>query len=223
MPINVVCPGCKKRFSVSEKFAGQRGPCPNCKTIISIPRKEDEIVIHAPEEFGIGTDATGKKVLQPILREESRFSVKWAAAISIVVLAVFAMAFVVGRTTSGEIPLALQGLTALLLAPFVVAGGYSFLRNDELEPYRGWELAVRVTACAIAYAFLWGAYAWVQAQLEIEVQAHQLVFVAPPVLAIGAFAALASLDLDFTSGLIHYSMYLIVTVLLRCVAGMSPF
>jgi chromate transport protein ChrA len=223
MPINIVCPGCRKRFAVSEKFAGQQGPCPNCKTAISIPKQEDEVVVHAPEDFGVAKDSSGKKVIEPILREETRFSAKWTVVIVVGVIAVFAMAFVVGRSSDEDVPRLLQGLVAIVIAPLLVIAGYSFLRNDELEPYRGWQLALRVAACALVYAFLWGAYAWVQAQLGIDVEAYQLVFVAPPVLLIGAFAALTSLDLDFTSGMIHYGMYLIVTVLLRWVAGMSPF
>ncbi len=222
MSINVVCPGCKKRFTVSDKYAGQKGPCPKCKTVISIPSKDDEVVVHAPRHSG-PTDAEGRRLSDPILREESKFSTKMTVAIVVGVIAVFAVAAVVGRTNEGPVPLSLQALAAIALAPLLVLAGYSFLRDDELEPFRGRELLLRVLACAAAYAFLWGAYAWVQAVLEIDITAYQLIFVAPPVLLIGAFASFASLDLDFTSGLIHYGMYLIVTVLLRCAAGMPAF
>jgi hypothetical protein len=94
MPINIVCPGCRKRFAVSEKFAGQQGPCPNCKTAISIPKQEDEVVVHAPEDFGVAKDSSGKKVIEPILREETRFSAKWTVVI--VVGVIVAGAIVVG-------------------------------------------------------------------------------------------------------------------------------
>src|SRR6185436_17408582 len=88
MPISVVCPGCKKRFSVSEKFAGQKGPCPSCKAVIQIPDKAEEVVIHAPEEAG-PKDSKGKTVLKPILREETRFDPKIAIGIAVAVIAVF--------------------------------------------------------------------------------------------------------------------------------------
>ena len=39
MPISVVCPGCKARFNVSDKFAGKKGPCPKCKTVLTVPRR----------------------------------------------------------------------------------------------------------------------------------------------------------------------------------------
>ena len=68
MPIKVICPGCTKRFTVSEKFAGQKGPCPHCKAEIKIPEvAEEEVVIHAPENFG-PKDAGGRAVLKPIER-----------------------------------------------------------------------------------------------------------------------------------------------------------
>jgi phage FluMu protein Com len=62
MAISIVCTGCKKRFSVSEKFAGLKGPCPNCKTVIQIPAKGDEVVIHAPEAAG-PKDSKGAAVI----------------------------------------------------------------------------------------------------------------------------------------------------------------
>jgi cation transport ATPase len=223
MSINVVCPGCKKRFAVSEKYAGQKGPCPNCKSVILIPTKDEEIVVHAPEDFGTATDVAGKKVSEPILREESRFSTKITVAIILGIIGVFVLAAVVGRRNEGNVPFYLQSLAAVALAPLLVVAGYSFLRDDELEPFRGRELIIRVFACALAYAFLWGAYAWVQMVLDIDISAYQLIFVAPAVFLIGAFASFASLDLDFMSGFIHYGMYLIVTVLLRWTAGMPPF
>jgi hypothetical protein len=47
------------------------------------------------------------------------------------------------------------------------------------------------------------------------------LFVLPPFLGVGALIALGCLDLDFGSGFFHYSFYLLVTVLLRWVAGMG--
>ena len=43
----------------------------------------------------------------------------------------------------------IKGLGALVLAPPLVLAGYTFLRDDELEPYRGRELGLRVAACGL--------------------------------------------------------------------------
>jgi predicted Zn finger-like uncharacterized protein len=73
MPIQVVCPSCHARFSVSEKFAGKKGPCPKCKTVIQVPEATEEIKIHAPEQSEAGAKGTGgRHVLKPIERKETK-------------------------------------------------------------------------------------------------------------------------------------------------------
>ena len=83
MPISVVCPSCKARFSVSEKFAGKKGPCPKCKTVITVPEAvAEEVKIHEPEQFASGgKDSKGRAVLKPILREETKLQPTVAAGI----------------------------------------------------------------------------------------------------------------------------------------------
>ncbi len=96
MAILVVCPGCKKSFNVDDKFAGKTGPCPKCKTKITIPEKKAEVKIHAPEEFsGGGKGVTGKLALKPIARQETRIKPLMAAVIGGAVAAAIAWALVV--------------------------------------------------------------------------------------------------------------------------------
>jgi hypothetical protein len=207
---------------VSEKFAGQQGPCPNCKTILNIPKKEEEVVIHAPEAAG-PKDSKGQAVLKPILREETRFSTNWAVGVAGVVLTALLGAWLL-RSVAGSMPVVVGALGAILLAPPLVLAGYTFLRNSELEPYRGSELWIRVAACAGVYAVLWGAYAWVAWVWEVErFEIWQLLVAGVIAVFAGGFAAFASLDLDFLVGMIHYSLYLIVTVLLSYIANLKVF
>jgi cation transport ATPase len=225
MPINVVCPGCKKRYTVSEKFAGQQGPCPNCKTILNIPRKEDEVVIHAPED-AMPKDSKGHSVIVPILREETRFSVQWALAIAGTILVAFVAALMVRFVSldkAGKLMIGAFG--AILMAPPLVWAGYTFLRDSELEPYRGKDLWIRVAACAAAYAAIWGAYAWIGWMWEVKThfEIWQMVVIGILAVAGGAFAAFASFDLDFLVGSVHYGFYLIVTVALAYLAKLNPF
>jgi hypothetical protein len=224
MPIVVTCPGCHKRFQVSDKFAGKTGPCPKCKTQIRIPTKEEEVVVHAPEEFGPKT-TEGRAVLKPIERTEVKLSPVIIVAICAGVLATLLVAFVLGlafRETG--VPQFLLGLGAVALAPPVVFAGYTFLRNDELEPYRGVSLGIRVAICSVVYALLWGIYAVVATVvLGGTVEMWHLFFVAPVLIGIGALGALACLDLDYGTACIHYGFYLIVTVVLRLVMGLTPF
>jgi hypothetical protein len=47
-----------------------------------------------------------------------------------------------------------------------------------------------------------------------------MVVILPIMVAIGSFAAYASLDLEFGTAAIHYGMYLAVTVVLRLIMGL---
>jgi hypothetical protein len=228
MAIEVLCPGCKARFKVSEKFAGKKGPCPKCKTQITIPMPTAEVKVHAPETFG-PKDATGKGVLTPIFREERKFSPVMAAGIGGAAAAVFLVALVLRFAYAkpeekAHFPLFFLALGAVLLAPPLVWGGYTFLRDDELEPHRGQSLWMRVGICSAVYAGLWGISWAIMTYLGINLSKDYLfipMFAVPMVLA-GAGSAFATLDLEYQNGIFHFGLYLLVTVLLRVVIGLAP-
>ena len=225
MPINVTCPNCHSRFQVSEKFAGQTGPCPKCKERIKVPEQEEEVVIHAPEEFGPKT-TTGESVLKPIEREETSIGLPAILGVIGFCLGILVVAFVLRQSyqdSEDGVPMLWLGIGAVLLGPPVAYGCYSFLRNDELEPYRGSALIIRSSICGLVYAALWGVYSLlVQYLFNGQVEVFQLVYLAPPLIAAGAVASLASLDLDFTNGTIHFASYVAVTVALLFLMGTPP-
>jgi hypothetical protein len=225
MEIIVTCPSCRARFKVSEKFAGQTGPCPKCKQPIRIPTKSEEVVIHAPEEFG-PKDSSGRAVLKPLEREETEISPVMIAGIVAAVLAVIVVAFVLGRvgTEGAGVPMLYLACGAILLGPPVAAAGYALLRDPELAPHRGSSLWIRALICGLVYAALWGLYAYVKGSIfEGEVEVFHLVFVVPALVALGGLAALVTLELDYTNGMLNYGLYLLVTGLLRLVMGMPVY
>ena len=220
MPIAVVCPGCKARFSVSDKFAGKKGPCPKCKGVIQVPEiKAEEVQIHAPEVFAsAGKDTKGRPLSKPIPRAETKLGPAVIAAIAGV--AVAALAGAIGVRFAGDglrWPLVPIGLLAL--SPAVAVAGYSFLRDDELEPYRGRSLWLRATICAVVYAVLWGLFAIAQRVFGFTGETWQWLFLGAVFVPLGAAASWASLDLDFGSGSMHFSFYLLVTIVLALVAN----
>jgi hypothetical protein len=225
MAILVVCPGCRKRFQVSDQFAGKTGPCPSCKTTIKIPTKSEEVVVHAPElHAGGGKSTTGEIVLKPVSRKDTKFEPTKAAIIVGAVVVVFAAAFFGRGVIPGTEMLnrLLQGLGLVLVSPALTLAGYTFLRNDELEPYRGKQLALRAGAVAVIYAVLWAAFAL--SPLREMVTGGELwmwLVVAPPFVVVGGLTALACLDLDFGSGVFHYAFYLVVTIFLGWAAGLG--
>jgi hypothetical protein len=220
MAIDVTCAACKTRFQVSEKFAGKSGPCPKCKATIKIPEKKDQVVIHAPDETATKTK-TGQPIFKPILRKEVRLStlqiVAIVGAVVGVLLAalVFRVAFGVGQT-----PFSVLILGSIVLAPPLAFAGYTFLRDDELAPHRGTELILRLIAPSLVYPGLWGLYWFVFWQLS-DVNVTPNWYLAGPaaliMIAIGAATAQASLELELGTGALHYSLYLITTVILRAI------
>ncbi|MHC4177359.1 MAG: hypothetical protein ACYSWU_07625 [Planctomycetota bacterium] len=218
MSIIVVCPGCKKSFKVSDKYAGKSGACPNpdCKATIKVPRKEEEVKVHAPTEFADGgRGVTGKLATKPIARKEAKLSPVVAVAIGGGALTVVLVTWVAGDLIRGN--LAVRALGLLLISPPLAVAAYSFLRDDELEPYQGTALYVRSAICALGYVVLWGVYSRLAVRLSGDL--WEWFFVVPPFLVAGALIALVCLDLDFGSSFFHYSFYLLVTVLLGWVAG----
>ncbi len=221
MAIQVTCPGCLKRFSVSEKFAGKSGPCPSCSKTIKIPELSDQVVIHGPSEGP--TDSKGRPVFKPIRRKEFKLSLPAIIGISVGIVAVLAIAIAV-RVTMSEPPVPLLVLGTLLLAPPLVVAGYTFLRDDELEGYTGQELVVRGGITSLVFALTWGLYAFVPVYIHgydsiAEIGAIDLAIMVPIMVAIGMFAAVAALELEFFQGALLYVLYIIVTFVLALVIG----
>jgi predicted Zn finger-like uncharacterized protein len=221
MPISVVCPGCKARFAVSDKFAGKKGPCPKCKAVITVPdQPAEDVKIHVPEQFASGgKDATGRPVLRPITRKDTKLSATNIAAIASAVIVTLAIAFLL-RGVSNKLPIIAVGL--LVVSPPLAVAGYTFLRDDELEPYRARALLIRATLCGLGYAALWSAYPPLVTYGVISGEPWQWLFVAPAFVVVGAGLAFACLDLDFGSAAMHYCFYVVVTLLLRFAIGLPP-
>jgi len=217
MPILVVCPSCRARFQVSEKFAGRTGPCPKCKNQLQIPAAAQQVKIHGGDDFsGGGKSATGQLVLKPITRKDAKFNPTLAGIIAGSSLVVLGLAWLLSGVIGPS--RILVGIGALLVSPPIVYAGYWLLRNDEIEPFEGKELYLRTLICAALYVVLWGVFAYVSGRM-LTGEIWNWLFVAPPFLIIGALFSLAAYELEFGAGVFHYAFYLLLTVLLRGVAG----
>jgi hypothetical protein len=221
MSIIVVCPGCRKSFKVSDKFAGKSGPCPSCKRTLQVPEKSQEVKVHAPEEFaGGGKGVSGKLVIKPESFRPTKLEPVKAVLIAASVLIALAVAWVGGRTKLFD-SMIVTTVALVVVSPPLVVAAYSVLRDDELEPYGGKELYIRSSCCALGYVALWGLFALLVSRGLISGELWTWIYVAPPFVLTGGLFSLAALDLDFGDGMFHYGFYLIATMILRWAAGMT--
>jgi hypothetical protein len=222
MPISVTCPGCLSRFTVSDKYAGKKGPCPKCKKDLIVPDKSQEVVIHAPE---IGPkDSKGVSILKPLKRAEFKLSKTEIIIGSIVAVLAIGLA-IFARVGFKEPPWILSAIGVLALAFPLAWVGYSFFHDDELEEYSGKERTSRVGICALIFATTWGLY-WFLAyymgnKTLADVDAIQFAIFLVVMFAAGTVGSLAAMELDFGQALLHYSMYFAVTILLALSAGVQ--
>ncbi len=228
MSISITCPGCHARFDVNDKFAGKQGPCPKCKTILTIPLKKEEVVIHAPEPTNTKNTPGGAN-LKPLKRSDTRIPLPYmiggiAGGVLMVGLAIVTRFMAPHVEGILQVPLAVLAGSAILLAPPLVLMLYTFLRDDELASYRGIPLLNRVAICSVVYASLWGLrwYLGIQLDWTGPIEIYQALVLVPAMLIPGSVAALATLDLDATNAGLHCAGYLGTTILLRVLAGMPP-
>jgi hypothetical protein len=230
MPIPVICPACKSRFQVSEQYAGKQGPCPKCKSVITIPKLEEQVVIHAPEEFSGGSttvkkDKKGRSVLKPIAREKVRINPMIAIISLAIVVTTVAVAFLFRGVAKEPSGILLLGIGAAVLSLPITYAGYAVLRNRELEPYRGKQLLLRLLIVAAVYSLLWAAVwgikTW-RVPAGTEIQIIHMVIALAPCLLIGTLTTLGALEMEFTPALMHCSFYFVITCGLRLMMGLPP-
>jgi hypothetical protein len=236
MPIPVVCPGCKSRFSVSDQFAGRTGPCPKCKQPITIPKPAAaSVVIHEPEAPVSTSAGTGRAPTAPLKKRDrpvpvSAFLATGGGAVTFMIAA-FALRWIYPKSGSGEaaestIPIWILALGAFAAALPSVILGYAAVRNRELEAFRGRPLLIRSLICSVVYAGLWGARWVLVSQGVLPADGTSEIFpwlyVGPLFVAAGSLAALATLDLDWGTAAVHFSFYVLFAALLRSLAGLSP-
>lgn len=219
MGILVVCPGCRKRFQVGDQFAGKTGPCPKCKTPIRIPTKDEEVKVHAPTAFaGGGRSRTGELLLKPVSRKYFKWHTLTAVSIAAASLVVLAVTYLLRSLITDFLIFRILGL--VIVSPPLVMGGYIFLHDDELEPYRGKPLWVRAAILASVYVVLWGMFGRI-ADLILTGELWNWLLIAPPFLVMGGLMALACLDLEFGDGFLLYFFYVLVTIILRWAGGLG--
>lgn len=222
MPIPVVCPGCGSRFNVSDKFAGKTGPCPKCRKSITIPTTvASAVTIHEPESPTVSSGGTGRVPTAPIPRIERPVSrVAVAAWGTCAVAAAITALLARWAFQPGPIPPWMLAAAGLVVAIPCVFLGYTAVRDRELEPHSGRSLWIRCLICAAVYAALWCVKGVLPETATAEM--WQWLYLGPIFVLPAAVAAYATLDVDWGPAVGHFSLYVMVTAVLRWLAGLPP-
>lgn len=222
MSIRVTCNKCHTRFNVSEKFAGKEGPCPKCKTKIRVPMATEEVKIAAPKTKG-PTDTEGRAIVNPILRKDTVLSSVQIVMLVAGLIGFLAVAFGVRfmeLNTDAQLWWVLLGLGAVLFAVPLIFVTYHIIRDNDLEPFSGFDLWRRIAICSVVFAITWvslpaAAYAF-NGQYHIGSWglASLIMFAA------GAVASMGSFEFDWLFGVVLYGLYFAVAIVGRCLAGL---
>ncbi|MCR5164715.1 MAG: zinc-ribbon domain-containing protein [Thermoguttaceae bacterium] len=225
MAIIVTCPGCHKSFSVKDEFGGRKGPCPKCKTIITIPMPDKKVTVHGGDAFETGgTNAKGEFVLKPIKRRENIFRPKTFAIVTGSALLLFLLTWLLGGILQKFPIAAYVGL--ILVTPPLVYAPYFFLRDTEaIEDLSKSELITRTILCSVIYLAFWTVYLFFAPALvnvfDSLFSYMTWPFAAIPLLILGGIFASFFFDLETVDGYVHTIFYVGVTALLFWTAGLS--
>ena len=223
MSIRVTCNKCHTRFNVSEKFAGKEGPCPKCKTKIRVPMATDEVKIAVPKTKG-PTDTKGRAIVDPILRKETVLSSVQIAMLIAGIIGFLALAFGM-RFASLDWDTAIGwlvlGLGALLFAVPLIFVTYHIIRDNDLEPFSGFELWKRIAICSVVFAITWVALPAAAYAFDGQYFIGSWALASVAMFAAGTVASMGSFEFEWFLGAVHYGLYFAVAIVGRFLAGLD--
>ena len=229
MPITVTCPGCHKKFVVSEKFAGKSGPCKYCKTIIHIPNEvpaAEKVVIHGGQSFSSGgKNAQGKLVLKPLGRSEKKFNTVRAIIIAAGILGMIIATIILGKAFDLNKNFLIASIALCVATPVIVGGMYPLVKKEEmLESIHGFDYYWRTAIISLVYAGMWGALSYLMYIGTLNSQTPTMWGICTITLAaFGTFMCMCFYELEWGNALFHTLAYILITLLLRYLAGIVWF
>lgn len=229
MAITVTCPGCHKKFVVSEKFAGKSGPCKYCKTIIHIPNEvpaAEKVVIHGGQTFSSGgKNAQGKLVLKPLERSEKKFNRVRAIIITAGILGALLATFILGKVFNLNENFLIAAAGLCVVTPLIVGGLYPLVKKDEmLESIHGFDFYWRTGVISVVYAGMWGALSYLMYIGTLSSQTPTMWAICTIALVLfGIFMCMCFYELEWGNAAFHTLAFVCVTLFLRYLAGIVWF
>ena len=220
MPLHVICSGCLKRFQVGTRFAGMQGPCPNCKTIIAIPK--ESLKIHGGST-GLGKGKEPKTSVQVIPRFDLECEPVLVLRCVLGVLGVLLLTCLLGWIPMYYVLRSLIAVLGLCLIAFpLTLFGYQTLRDQEqMFAFTGGELYRRVGMTATGYVVLWIILEYFLAAAKADIFVSWFYFAA--VAGLAALLVIPILALKVWDALLHYCLFGFSVIVLRFFIGFGWF
>ena len=221
MSLHVICPGCLKRFQVGVRFAGKKGPCPNCGTIIEIPK--ESVNIQGADDPESAQKEKQKAALRPISHLDLEFDPIQARNYALSVLGVLVLTFLIGCIPMYAAFRSLLGIVGLCLVVFpLVLFGYETLRDrEQIFAFSGEELYRRAGIVSAGYVILWLIFECVLSATHADMFVSWLYLSAFAVL--GTLLAHPLLDMKIRDAFLHYCLFGFSVVVLRFLFGFGWF
>tara|TARA_B110000263_G_scaffold130429_1_gene113399 strand:+ start:2730 stop:3425 length:696 start_codon:yes stop_codon:yes gene_type:complete len=224
MAIDVICSGCLKQFQVSDQYAGRSGPCPGCKTIISIPKLEDQLVIEEPK-YKPGSSGAHTKI-DGIRRRAGFFqrlevitlcSIFGAAAVLALVIRILQTDHVTRLNLTTGV---LFGIGLILLSLGSSALGYGILKDVEIEAFPRRSTIVRsiitsIFYCLIASGFIASTLFFTQDDPRTLI----LAVIGIACFSIASFVPAVFFEMELMQGALHVSIMICMTSLFCLLAN----
>ncbi|MBL9084323.1 MAG: hypothetical protein JNK76_21155 [Planctomycetales bacterium] len=251
MPIPVVCPGCKASFNVSDKFAGKQGPCPKCKTVITIPKadqvkKTEEVKIGEPEDVRPGSgppgkSKTGRPNLKPITRTDLKLSPVVSGVIVVAIIGLFVAAYFARPVVMSPYPLTQEQQrlpeftepynSAMLMA--YILRGVGLLLVAMPIAWAGYQVlrddelepysgkSLLIRTAICVFVYLLLWGVYGVIPADYTSAWYMWLVLAPPFFIVGFVTAYYCFELDATSAATHSLFFALVTLLLGMTAGLT--
>ena len=221
MPLHVICSGCLKRFQVGERFAGMQGPCPNCGTVIDIPK--ESVNMRSADDAELTKNEKRKAALLPIPHLNIEFDSVRAKYYILGVFGVLLLTFLLGCLPMYTVFRSILGMVGLCLVVFpLVLFGYQTLRDrEQIFSFSGDELHRRAGIVAAGYVILWCIFECFLAMTQAGMFISWLYLTAFAVLAMLLVHLL--LEMKTWDAFLHYCLFGSSVVLLRFLIGLGWF
>ncbi|MDR0520891.1 MAG: hypothetical protein LBH00_03450 [Planctomycetaceae bacterium] len=219
MPIRVVCPGCLKRFQVSDRFAGKTGPCPNCETTIAIPLVS--VVIQEDGDAAKNVKLPAEKM--PIPRLSSDVDPIKAGRLALAVLGIVLLTFLLGMIPMPMVLRSFLGIIGLSAVSFpLVFAGYHILKDrEQLLVFTESGLLRQTGLTAAGYVLIWLVFEYFLSASRADVFLGWFYFIIFAYLA--SFFSEEMLQIPSVPAFFHFCFFGFSVMLLRYCIGLGWF